>query len=54
MYLTLSPCRMCAKAIVNAKIDEVVFDDAYRDASGLDLLRDAGVKVRKFHLDDNI
>ena len=54
MYLTLSPCRMCAKAIVNAKIDEVVFDEAYRDASGLDLLRSAGVKVRKFHLEDNI
>ena len=54
MYITLSPCKMCAKAIVNAKIDEVVFDDAYRDTSGLDLLRDAGVKVRKFHLDDNI
>ena len=25
MYLTLSPCRMCAKAIVNAGIKEFIF-----------------------------
>jgi dCMP deaminase len=54
MYLTLSPCRMCAKAIVNARIDEVVYDIQYRDATGLDILCNAGVKVRKFPSDDNI
>ena len=48
MYITLSPCRSCAKAIVNASIDEVIYKDEYRDASGLDLLRDAGVSVRRF------
>lgn len=25
MYLTLEPCHMCAKAIVDARIDEVIF-----------------------------
>ena len=54
MYLTLSPCRMCAKAIVNARIDEVVYDIQYRDTTGLDILHAAGVKVRKFHVEDNI
>ena len=48
MYVTLSPCRMCAKAIVNAKIDEVIYDVEYRDASGLNLLHQAGVKVRQY------
>lgn len=47
LYVTLSPCRMCAKAIVNAGISEVVYDSEYRDASGLDVLRSAGVRVRK-------
>ena len=47
MYVTLSPCRMCCKAIVNAGISEVVYDSEYRDASGLDVLRLAGVRVRK-------
>ena len=48
MYVTLSPCRMCAKAMVNGGIREVVYDDEYRDTSGLDLLRAAGVEVRRY------
>lgn len=47
MYLTLSPCRMCAKAIVNAGIKEVVFKEAYRDTSSLQILKDSGVLVRQ-------
>jgi dCMP deaminase len=47
MYLTLSPCRQCAKAIVNGGISEVVFNAEYRDASGLEVLSSAGIKVRK-------
>ena len=50
LYVTLSPCRMCAKAIVNAGIDEVVYGSAYRDTSGLNVLSDAGVQIRRRHL----
>lgn len=46
MYVTLSPCRMCAKAIVNARIDEVVYEETYRDTSGVDLLKASGIRVR--------
>ena len=48
MYLTLSPCRMCAKAIINAGIDEVVYLQAYRDLSGVELLVGAGVATRQY------
>lgn len=48
MYLTLSPCRQCAKCIVNAGVREVVYGEAYRDSSGLEILREAGVLVRQF------
>jgi dCMP deaminase len=48
MYVTLSPCRMCAKAMVNAGIDHVVYDQEYRDTSGLDVLRDSGIEVSRF------
>ena len=48
MYVTLSPCRMCAKAIVNAGIDVVIYDEKYRDTSGLDILNSAGVKVKNY------
>ena len=47
MYITLSPCRMCAKAIVNAGIDEVVFSEEYRDISSVEILKASNVSVRK-------
>ena len=47
LYVTLSPCRQCAKAMVNAGIDEVIYDEEYRDTSSLEILLDAGIKVRK-------
>lgn len=46
MYVTLSPCRMCCKAIINAGISEVVYNQEYRDVSGLELLRHAGIAFR--------
>lgn len=48
MYLTLSPCRQCAKCIINAGIDEVVYRDEYRDTSGFELLRKSGLTLKKF------
>ncbi len=48
LYLTLSPCRMCSKAIINAGINEVVYKEAYRDLSGVELLKKSGIIVRSF------
>ena len=48
MYLTLSPCRMCAKAIVNAGIKEVIYKEAYRDMSGVKLLLEQNISVRQY------
>jgi len=45
MYVTHSPCRDCAKLIVNAEIARVVYEIPYRDPSGLDLLRSVGIEV---------
>ena len=50
MYITLSPCRMCAKAIINSGVHEVVYDEAYRDLSGVDLLVANGTIVRQYNL----
>ncbi len=46
MYVTLSPCRMCCKAIVNAGISEVVYDKEYRDTTGIEILQQVGITVR--------
>lgn len=48
LYVTLSPCRGCAKAIINGGIDSVIYLDDYRDSSGIDLLLEGGVWVTKF------
>ena len=48
MYVTLSPCRMCAKATINAGISEVIYDEEYRDLGGVELLQEMGVETRRF------
>lgn len=45
MYLTHSPCRQCAKLIINAEITKVIYDKLYRDSSGVELLMSAGVDI---------
>jgi dCMP deaminase len=48
MYLTHSPCRNCAKLIVNAEISHVVYDNPYRDCSGIEILKSSGIDVISF------
>ena len=50
LYITLSPCRECSKLIHQAGIIRVVFQKAYKDNSGLDFLKKAGVEL--VHLPD--
>ena len=45
MYLTLSPYRSCAKAIINGGIKKVFYKSPYRDLSGVELLLQNGVEV---------
>jgi len=47
LYVTMSPCAMCAKAIVNAGISEVVYLTTYRDVTGLQILAHSNITVRK-------
>lgn len=45
LYQTLSPCKDCSKLILQAGIKKVVFIDNYKDTSGIDFLRDAGIEI---------
>ena len=45
MYCSMSPCINCAKVIVNSGIKELKYLEEYRDTSGLELLRKAGITV---------
>ena len=47
MYLTLSPCEVCAKAIVNSGISEVIYLEFYQHGkNSIRILNDAGILVR--------
>jgi len=48
MWLTLSPCAQCAKAIVNAGIKSVIYKNQYRDIEGINILVNSGVNVEKY------
>lgn len=48
IYVTLSPCLMCAKMIINAGIREVVYDEEYSVTEQTKaVLAEAGVKLRR-------
>ena len=50
LYVTLSPCKMCAKAIINAGISKVVYIEKYRCDSGLKILEQSGIETCHFEL----
>lgn len=45
LYITLSPCKECSKLIHQSGIKRVVFQNGYRDNTGLEFLQKAGVVV---------
>ncbi len=47
LYITNTPCIICAKMIINAGILEVVIDTEYPDKMAIDFLKESGVELRK-------
>jgi len=45
LYITLSPCKECSKLIHQAGIKRVVYQNGYRDTTGIEFLKKAGVSV---------
>ena len=52
LYITLSPCKECSKLIHQAGIIRVVFKEAYKDDSGLQFLKKAGISLEHIELID--
>jgi dCMP deaminase len=49
LYVTISPCLMCAKMIVNAGIEEVVYENEYHfSQQARALFEEAGVAFRRY------
>ncbi|MDD5195202.1 MAG: cytidine/deoxycytidylate deaminase family protein [Candidatus Omnitrophica bacterium] len=47
IYITHTPCIICAKMIINAGIREVVICGDYPDKMAIDFLKEAKIKLRK-------
>jgi dCMP deaminase len=45
LYITMSPCKDCSKLIHQSGIKRVVYNEAYKDDSGLKFLEKAGVSI---------
>ncbi|PKP44195.1 MAG: CMP deaminase [Bacteroidetes bacterium HGW-Bacteroidetes-13] len=54
LYITLSPCRECSKLIHQAGIVRLVYEQAYKDTSGLAFLERAGVQLTFLSLETEV
>jgi dCMP deaminase len=45
LYITLSPCKECCKLILQSGIKRIVYHQAYKDTTGLDFLKQAGIDI---------
>ena len=45
LYITLSPCKECSKLIHQSGITRLVYSKKYKDSSGLEFLKKAGVEI---------
>ena len=45
LYITMSPCKDCSKLIFQAGIVRVVYNIEYKDKTGIDFLRKAGLEI---------
>ncbi|HEX9109377.1 MAG TPA: deaminase, partial [Longimicrobiales bacterium] len=48
VFVTASPCVMCAKLIVQSNVAYVYYRKRYRDAAGLEILRRAGIPAVEY------
>lgn len=50
LYVTDEPCLECAKLIIQAGISKVIYSREYRKHDGIELLREAKVKVKQIKI----
>lgn len=53
LYITLSPCKECSKLILQSGINKVFYLEEYRDKSGVDFLKNAGIQICQFIDNEN-
>ncbi len=54
LYLTHSPCKDCSKLVLQSGITRLVYQEAYKDPSGIDFLKSAGLEVVQLENCDDV
>lgn len=54
MWVTHIPCRHCCSNMIAAGITQVTWQETYRDTSGLDLLKQAGIECRQYIIKEQL
>ena len=52
LYSTIVPCPICARMILNAQVARVVYIDDYSNLDGVELLKQAGMKMTRLEKKD--
>jgi len=47
-YVTRQPCNMCAKMVINAGIERVIYEGEYPDEFSLELFRESQLEVLRY------
>ncbi len=48
IYVNTQPCVVCAKMLINAGIEEIIYQNPYPDDLAMSLLEEAGIIFRRF------
>ncbi len=51
IYVNTQPCVVCAKMLINAGIEEIIYQNPYDDELSRELLKESGIKMRVYDLD---
>jgi dCMP deaminase len=54
LYLTHSPCKDCSKLVLQSGIKRLVFQENYKDLSGVEFLRSAGIIIQQIENIDDV
>jgi dCMP deaminase len=54
LYLTHSPCKDCSKLVLQSGIKRLVYQEAYKDLSGVQFLESAGLEVLQIENIDDV
>ena len=52
IYVNTQPCVVCAKMLINAGIEEIVYKNPYPDELSMEMLAEAGIRLRVYTGED--